>query len=118
MRKEFEMTKEDFDDLLNACISAPIIILKCEEPPTPQDIANAAWKPLGEKMGFDHLTVQPVDGKPDTFFTAEEILPVSPPEPIYVSCPFCKEKDFDFSGLRGHLVNGWCDSDANSKRND
>ena len=26
-----------------------------------------------------------------------------------LSCPFCKEHDFDLIGLQMHLQNGWCD---------
>ena len=25
-----------------------------------------------------------------------------------IACPFCGEKDFDFSGLKGHLTSGDC----------
>ncbi len=28
---------------------------------------------------------------------------------IEVRCPFCEEGDFDFFGLKVHLLNGWCD---------
>ncbi len=31
-------------------------------------------------------------------------------EVIYISCPFCNENDFDFIGLKIHLLNGWCDA--------
>ena len=27
----------------------------------------------------------------------------------YISCPFCKEKDFDLSGLKLHFEKGYCD---------
>jgi len=27
----------------------------------------------------------------------------------YISCPFCKEDDFDLIGLKGHLLNGRCE---------
>lgn len=26
----------------------------------------------------------------------------------YVQCPFCKENDFDFIGLKQHFKRGWC----------
>lgn len=26
-----------------------------------------------------------------------------------ISCPFCKEDDFDLIGLKGHLINGYCE---------
>ena len=38
--------------------------------PSTQENANAAWGRLGAKMGFDAMTVQPVRGKGQRFFTA------------------------------------------------
>lgn len=26
---------------------------------------------------------------------------------IYISCPFCRESDFDLIGLKLHILNGW-----------
>jgi len=31
-------------------------------------------------------------------------------EPIYVSCPFCGEDDFDLIGLKYHLISGYCET--------
>jgi hypothetical protein len=39
---------------------------------TPQENANKAWQRLGEKMGFDYMTVQPIPGKGQRHFTAVE----------------------------------------------
>jgi hypothetical protein len=47
----------------------PMIMLQCGEPPSQQENANAAWKRLGVKMGFDHMTVRPT-GEGDRFFSA------------------------------------------------
>ncbi len=35
-------------------------------------LANDAWQELGQEMGFDYTTVEPVYGKGSEFFTAEE----------------------------------------------
>ena len=39
-------------------------------PSSPQENANSAWLALGEKMGFDPMTVRPLDGKGQRFFSA------------------------------------------------
>ena len=70
-RKEFEMSEQDMNDLLDACKSAPLIMLQCGTPPSPQEMANRAWEKLGDKMGFDHMTVKPVDRIYPRVFTAE-----------------------------------------------
>jgi hypothetical protein len=72
-RREFEMTKADLDELLEAMKPVPLIMLQCGTPPSQQERANDAWRRLGERMGFQHMTVRPV-GKGDRFFSAEEAL--------------------------------------------
>ena len=72
-RKEFEMIDEDLNELLDACKPTPAMTLNggdliCG---TPQENANRAWQRLGEKMGFKHMTVEPVQSKGPLFFTAE-----------------------------------------------
>jgi len=39
-------------------------------PSSPQERANRAWQRLGEKYGFDHMTVRPIQGKGKRFFSA------------------------------------------------
>ncbi len=68
--KRFEMTKEQHEALLDACQSVPMIMLQCGPTPSPQERANAAWQSLGDEMGFDHMTVRPVSGQPETVFEA------------------------------------------------
>jgi hypothetical protein len=70
MRKEFEMSEGDMKELLEACRPVPMIMLQCGNPPSQQENANRAWCRLGDKMGFDGMTVEPT-GKGDRFFTAE-----------------------------------------------
>jgi len=36
---------------------------------SPQENANAAWRELGKRMGFDYLTVEP-NGRGNRFFSA------------------------------------------------
>ncbi len=70
-RREFEMTDEDLTAILAACRPVPMIMLQGVMPRSPQENANAAWSALGKKMGFEHMTVQPVSGKDQKVFTAE-----------------------------------------------
>jgi predicted TIM-barrel fold metal-dependent hydrolase len=69
-RKEYELTAEQFDRLIEACRSAPLIMLQCGMPASPQENANRAWIELGKELGFDGMTVEP-SGKGQRFFTAE-----------------------------------------------
>ena len=71
MRKEYEMTEAQLNTLLEACRPVPMIMLQCGMPKSPQENANDAWRALGEEMGFQHMTVEPVTGKGNRFFTAE-----------------------------------------------
>ena len=73
MRKEFEMTDEQHEKLLDACKPTRAMWLSGGRPmgPTQQENANAAWSALGDDMGFKHMTVRPVSGKSTKHFTAE-----------------------------------------------
>ncbi len=75
MRREFEMTQEQLDKILDACKPVVAIAIHLGPLPNQQDNANRAWEALGREMGFDHMTVRPC-GKGDRFFTAEEKNPV------------------------------------------
>ena len=67
-RVEYEMTKEDLETLLDACKPVPVIMIGNYTPSSPQENANHAWRALGEKMGFDYMTVRP--GRSQRHFTA------------------------------------------------
>ena len=67
---EYEMSQADLDELLESMRPAPAIMLQCGQPSSVQERANAAWMRLGEKMGFDGMTVLP-SPKGDRFFFAE-----------------------------------------------
>jgi len=75
MRKEYEMTNEQYEKLLQACRPVPMIALQCGMPTSPQENANRAWEELGKEMGFEYMTVRSVPGKP-RFFIAETKEPV------------------------------------------
>ena len=70
MRREYEMTEDQLKRLLEACRPVPYMIFGGREPRSPQENANAAWQELGREMGFDGMSVQPVPGKGQRFFTA------------------------------------------------
>ena len=69
-RKNFEMSHEQLDALMDACKPRPLITLQCGTPASAQELANAAWAALGDEMGFDSMTVQPT-GEGERFFSAE-----------------------------------------------
>jgi hypothetical protein len=68
-RKEFELTAEQFDKLIEACRPTTLIMLQCGMPRSPQENANDAWCALGKELGFDGMTVEP-SSKGQRFFTA------------------------------------------------
>lgn len=69
---DYEMTEKQLSTLLDACKPVPMIALQCGSPPSQQEMANIAWKKLGDELGFDHMTVKP-NGKGNRFFSAEPI---------------------------------------------
>lgn len=69
-RTNYEMTKDDHAALLDACKSTPVMLIGGTTSRTPQENANAAWHRLGEKMGFNYMTVQPDPARGERFFTA------------------------------------------------
>ena len=69
--KEFELTDEEYNELLEACKPTRCMMIGSYAPPTPQENANRAWQRLGKKRGFNYDTVRPILGKGPRFFTAE-----------------------------------------------
>ena len=69
-RTNYEMTQDDLDVILEACIVVPYMIIGGQAPRSQQENVNEAWRRLGEKMGFDHMTVKPIIGKGGLFFSA------------------------------------------------
>lgn len=71
MRKTFEMTEEDLAAIIEGSKPTRAMFLSGGQTigGTPQENANRAWVALGEKMGFDSMTVRPT-GEGDRFFSA------------------------------------------------
>lgn len=71
-RTNYEMTEDDLAKLLDAMKQTPVMFITGGIPigGSTQENANRAWQSLGEKMGFDYMTVQPISGKGNRFFTA------------------------------------------------
>lgn len=69
-RTNYEMTQEDLDSILDACKSTVCIQIGDYQGSSPQENANRAWASLGDKMGFNSLTVEPRAGMGNRFFTA------------------------------------------------
>jgi len=69
-RTNYEMTEEDLAEIQEACKPTPVMLIGGSCSPSPQENANRAWRRLGEKMGFDYMTVHPIPGKGPRFFTA------------------------------------------------
>ncbi len=77
MRKTFEMTKEDVQKIERITRS-----LKPGQEPSAEmmDRLNKVWAEIGKANGFDWETVEEVEGKPYTTFSAEELVwPDAPP---------------------------------------
>ena len=75
-RCEFEMTKEDIEDLVSASQPLPYMTDGSgrELFGTPQENANRFWVRLGTRMGFRPMTVRPgTAGMGPRFFTAEPL---------------------------------------------
>jgi len=72
MIKEYELTKQQLDTLLDAIKPMPIMTIGSHVTGLDrQERANDAWKLLGDELGFDHMTARPVSGKGMEYFTAE-----------------------------------------------
>jgi len=71
MRREYEMTQADMDDILNASKPVIYLVVGGRPPRSPQQNANDAWAALGRKMHFHWETVEPLPSKGPRFFTAE-----------------------------------------------
>jgi hypothetical protein len=74
-KKKFRMTTEDRETLLDRMRPTPVMFLSGGVPmgPSQQDNANDAWVELGNRMGFDGMTVEPA-GSDELEFLA---VPVS-----------------------------------------
>ncbi len=71
VRREFEMSPEQLAKIIEASRPVLYLVFGGIEPRSPQENANAAWRSLGEEMGFVWDTVAPVPGRGNTVFTAQ-----------------------------------------------
>ena len=69
-RTNYEMTQAQCDALLAAMKPVRVMMIGGHAPRSQQDNANIAWAALGAQMGFDHMTVQPIQGKGMLHFSA------------------------------------------------
>lgn len=61
-RKTYTMTQADYDEIIDKIGKAqntPLIMLQCGARVSVQQVANDAWIALGERMGFDGMSVKP-----------------------------------------------------------
>ena len=71
MRKEFEMSKEQLERMIEACKPVPYMVFGGMPPRSMRENVDDAWAALGEEMGFEPMTVRPIPGKGVEHFTAE-----------------------------------------------
>lgn len=69
-RINYEMTEEELNKLMEAIKPVPVMMIGNYAPSSQQENANRAWAELGKKLGFDYMTVQPIPGKGQRFFSA------------------------------------------------
>lgn len=74
-RKLFTMAQADLDAIIariDRARNTPLIMLQTGMPKSVQEVANDAWCELGERMGFDGMTVNPA-GLDQLEFYAEPV---------------------------------------------
>ena len=69
-RVNYEMNEDDLKELIEQCKPVLYMVIGGLPPRSPQGNANAAWKHLGIKMGFEYTTVRPMQGIGQRFFSA------------------------------------------------
>ena len=75
MRREFELTEQQYQRLLDACKPTPAMWGSGGAPmfASPQENANRAWKELGRELGFVWNSASPIPGKGPRFFVADAL---------------------------------------------
>ncbi len=68
-RREYEMSEDDLKAILEASKPVPYMVFGGMEPRSPQQNANAAWRELADRLGFQWETVMPSKGG-QRFFSA------------------------------------------------
>jgi len=70
---DYKLTRKQYKTIVKASQPVMMIALQCGTPSSPQANANAAWKALGDEIGFDYMTVKPISGKSQRYFTAQAL---------------------------------------------
>jgi len=70
-RREYKLTEEQLNRLNMAAKPVRFLCITGVDPGSPQEKSNTVWRELGEEMGFDYCTVQPIKDKGDEYFTAK-----------------------------------------------
>ena len=68
---EYEMSEEDLKRILDAGKPVPYMSIGGVPPRRAWESLTVVWQELGQKLGFDPWTAQPIPGKGDRVFTAE-----------------------------------------------
>lgn len=76
MKKEFEMSEEQFKTIIEASKPVPYMVFGGMEPSSPQENANRAWRNLANELGFVWDSVEP-SSKGARFFTAIPNPPIN-----------------------------------------
>lgn len=71
MKIKFQMSQEQLEKIKRACRPVQYLVANGVEPMSPEQSANYAWMALGDEMGFDGMTAEPIDGHGAQFFMAE-----------------------------------------------
>ena len=69
-RTNYEMTEEELENIVAASKPVSAMMIGGTTAASPQENANNAWKALGDKLGFDYMTVRPINGKSNRYFSA------------------------------------------------
>lgn len=109
MKTEYEMSDADLSELLEACKPVPCMLIGGFMPSSPQENANRAWASLGRKMEFNHMTVEPISGKPMKFFRAESTA--KPPREVDDS-EIIQTMKANGGGFAKALANAACHADV------
>lgn len=73
MRKLYVMADDQFNYLMEACKPVPYMVFGGVAPTSPQENANAAWRKLGDELGFDYMSVYPAGNDPKQFYANEKV---------------------------------------------
>ena len=80
-RRDYEMSDEQYKRLviaLNDARNQPVMMIGGSTGPSLQETANRQWALLGGEMGFDAMSVRPIPGRSERWFSA---IPVKLPLP-------------------------------------